>query len=74
MLLVGEIAEAGRGVTGFQPGERVAVYPIAVCGTCRYCRAGRHNLCEAEFGLDKTNEDKKKDPKFIAPCLPRCTA
>jgi 2-desacetyl-2-hydroxyethyl bacteriochlorophyllide A dehydrogenase len=49
--VVGEIAELGPGVQGLQVGERVAVYPIAVCGTCRYCRAGRHNLCEAEFGL-----------------------
>ncbi len=49
--VVGEIAELGQGVTGFQVGERVAVYPIAVCGQCRYCRAGRHNLCESEFGL-----------------------
>ena len=49
--VVGEIAEIGEGVTGFSQGERVAVYPIAVCGQCRYCLQGRHNLCEAEFGL-----------------------
>ncbi len=49
--VVGEIAGIGEGVTGFSQGERVAVYPIAVCGQCRYCLQGRHNLCEAEFGL-----------------------
>ncbi len=49
--VVGEIAGIGEGVTGFSKGERVAVYPIAVCGQCRYCLQGRHNLCEAEFGL-----------------------
>ncbi len=49
--VVGEIAETGEGVEDFAPGDRVAVYPIAVCGKCRYCRQGRHNLCEDEFGL-----------------------
>jgi threonine dehydrogenase-like Zn-dependent dehydrogenase len=49
--VVGEIAATGDGVTSFAIGDRVAVYPIAVCGKCYYCRQGRHNLCEAEFGL-----------------------
>jgi L-iditol 2-dehydrogenase len=48
---VGEVHELGAGVTGFALGERVAVYPIAVCGECYYCRRGRHNLCTKEFGL-----------------------
>ncbi len=49
--VVGEIAEIGMGVHDLRLGDRVAVYPIAACGTCRYCLQGRHNLCEAEFGL-----------------------
>ncbi|MDM8536812.1 zinc-dependent dehydrogenase [Desulfobacterales bacterium HSG17] len=49
--VVGEIAEVGKGVTKHETGHRVAVYPIAVCGTCHYCSKGRHNLCEKEFGL-----------------------
>jgi len=49
--VVGEVHECGAGVTGFAQGERVAVYPIAVCGECYYCKRGRHNLCEKEFGL-----------------------
>lgn len=49
--VVGEIAEIGTGVDGFVVGDRVAVYPIAVCGKCEYCRKGRHNLCDQEFGL-----------------------
>ncbi|GAB6908430.1 Theronine dehydrogenase-like Zn-dependent dehydrogenase [Desulfosarcina cetonica] len=49
--VVGEIAEIGSGVDGYAIGERVAVYPIAVCGQCEYCRKGRHNLCDHEFGL-----------------------
>jgi threonine dehydrogenase-like Zn-dependent dehydrogenase len=49
--VVGEIFEVGEGVSGFNAGERVAVYPIAVCGECYYCKNGRHNLCMKEFGL-----------------------
>ncbi len=49
--VVGEVSSLGEGVSGFQEGDRVAVYPIAVCGDCYYCKKGRHNLCENEFGL-----------------------
>jgi L-iditol 2-dehydrogenase len=49
--VVGEVFELGEGVAGFQTGERVAVYPIAVCGECYYCKNDRHNLCMKEFGL-----------------------
>jgi len=49
--VAGEIFDAGPGVNGLVPGQRVAVYPIAVCGECYFCRRGRHNLCEREFGL-----------------------
>lgn len=49
--VVGEVFEMGEGVNGFNIGERVAVYPIAVCGECYYCKNGKHNLCLKEFGL-----------------------
>ncbi|MEZ4599868.1 MAG: zinc-dependent dehydrogenase [Syntrophotaleaceae bacterium] len=49
--VVGEVHQLGGGVAGYAPGDRVAVYPIAVCGECVFCRKGRHNLCEKEFGL-----------------------
>lgn len=49
--VVGEIWELGEGVQGYRIGQRVAVYPIAVCGECYYCNRGRHNLCMKEFGL-----------------------
>ncbi|WP_066636766.1 zinc-dependent dehydrogenase [Desulfolucanica intricata] len=49
--VAGEIAEIGQGVQGFTVGQRVALYPIAVCGECPYCRRNRHNLCLKEFGL-----------------------
>jgi threonine dehydrogenase-like Zn-dependent dehydrogenase len=49
--VVGEIHALGDGVSNYAIGDRVAVYPIAVCGKCRYCKQGRHNLCENIFGL-----------------------
>jgi NADPH:quinone reductase-like Zn-dependent oxidoreductase len=44
---VGRIASLGDGVEGWQVGDRVAVYLIAVCGACTYCRSGRESLCTA---------------------------
>lgn len=49
--VVGEVSETGKGVSAYQIGDRVAVYPIAVCGDCFFCKKGRHSLCEKEFGL-----------------------
>jgi L-iditol 2-dehydrogenase len=42
---VGEVVEAGPGVTSFRPGDLVAVEPSLTCGHCEFCIAGRHNLC-----------------------------
>jgi NADPH:quinone reductase-like Zn-dependent oxidoreductase len=44
---VGRIAALGEGVTGWEVGDRVAAYLIAVCGSCAYCRSGRESLCTA---------------------------
>ncbi|WP_027927478.1 zinc-binding alcohol dehydrogenase family protein [Amycolatopsis benzoatilytica] len=42
--VVGEVVAPGTG--GFQPGDRVGIAWLrGTCGTCRYCRAGRENLC-----------------------------
>lgn len=45
----GTIAETGSGAgasLGLSAGDKVAVDPSLFCGYCRYCRAGRDNLCE----------------------------
>ena len=49
--IVGEIAVLGSNVVGFSLGQRVGIAWLRrTCGECRYCRAGRENLCErAEF-------------------------
>ncbi len=49
--VAGEISELGEGVAGFNVGDSVAVYPIAVCGECFFCRRGLHSLCTTEHGL-----------------------
>jgi propanol-preferring alcohol dehydrogenase len=43
--VAGEVAEVGRDVRGFAPGDRVVVSFYLTCGRCRLCRAGRDTLC-----------------------------
>jgi 2-desacetyl-2-hydroxyethyl bacteriochlorophyllide A dehydrogenase len=43
--LSGEIVEIGREVSKFQPGDRVVLEPVIVCGACVFCRQGDYNLC-----------------------------
>ena len=49
--IVGEVVEAGPGVKGLAPGDRVGVPWLAwTCGGCRFCASGRENLCrQARF-------------------------
>ncbi|SAK93335.1 alcohol dehydrogenase [Caballeronia fortuita] len=45
--IVGTVAQCGAGVTDFAPGDRVGVPWLGhTCGHCRYCAAGRENLCD----------------------------
>lgn len=41
----GHVTAVGRGVQGLKEGDFVAVDPNVTCGRCRWCRAGRPNLC-----------------------------
>jgi NADPH:quinone reductase-like Zn-dependent oxidoreductase len=41
----GVVAEAGPGVEGWDPGERVVVNPILFCGNCEFCLRGEESLC-----------------------------
>ncbi|MYN16758.1 zinc-binding alcohol dehydrogenase family protein [Rugamonas sp. FT107W] len=54
--IVGEVCALGADADGLRIGQRLSVPWLAhSCGTCRYCRAGRENLCErARFtGYDR---------------------
>jgi L-idonate 5-dehydrogenase len=42
----GEVVSVGELVRNIAPGDRVTVEPSIECRSCRYCRAGRYNLCE----------------------------
>jgi propanol-preferring alcohol dehydrogenase len=45
--IVGEVASVGAGVDRVTAGERVGVPWLGwTCGACRYCRAGKENLCD----------------------------
>ncbi len=41
----GVVDKVGPGVTGFQPGDRIAVRPLDWCGNCPACRAGHSHIC-----------------------------
>ena len=46
--VVGTVRRIGAGVSGFSPGQRVGVPWLGfTCGTCRFCRSERENLCVA---------------------------
>lgn len=51
----GTVEEAGPGVSGFFPGDRVVPIAIQGCGTCDYCRSGDTQLCASRtaLGLDR---------------------
>lgn len=45
--IVGTVVQVGGEVKGFARGDRVGVPWLGwTCGTCRYCRRDRENLCE----------------------------
>jgi NADPH:quinone reductase-like Zn-dependent oxidoreductase len=41
----GTVAELGRGVTGWQVGDEVALNPGLWCGQCEFCRLGEESQC-----------------------------
>src|SRR5215469_15342055 len=53
----GEVASTGERVRGISPGDKVVAEGFLFCGTCRNCRMGLTNLCEAgydEIGFTRT--------------------
>jgi len=48
---MGEVAELGSEVRGFELGQRVSGEGHVTCGHCRNCRAGRRHLCRNTVGL-----------------------
>ncbi|PNG26163.1 zinc-dependent alcohol dehydrogenase family protein [Methylocella silvestris] len=45
--IAGVVTQLGAGVSRFKPGDRVGVPWLGwTCGTCKFCRSGRENLCD----------------------------
>ena len=45
MLFRSTVEQVGRGVTGWQTGDRVTVPFVCACGDCEQCRAGDGQVC-----------------------------
>ena len=43
--VAGKVVEVGKGVDKHYIGKHAVVFNYLVCGTCAFCRAGRHSLC-----------------------------
>jgi propanol-preferring alcohol dehydrogenase len=45
--IIGIVTARGAGAERFKPGDRVGIPWLGwTCGACKYCRAGRENLCD----------------------------
>lgn len=55
----GTVVDLGRDVTSLRLGDRVAVDPNLPCGTCRFCHAGRGNLCAQLGALGVTTSGRR---------------
>lgn len=53
--LAGRIIQLGAQVTGWRPGDRVAVPSNLFCGQCEYCRRGEESMClqSVLLGVDR---------------------
>jgi len=49
--VVGEITEVGGNVSNLIRGQRVIVEPNYPCGECKFCQAGRGNICPNKKSL-----------------------
>ncbi|KIZ43328.1 MULTISPECIES: zinc-dependent alcohol dehydrogenase family protein [Rhodopseudomonas] len=55
--IVGRVDLIGEGVTDHRVGDRVGIPWLGhTCGSCRYCRAGMENLCDAPLFTGYTRD------------------
>jgi L-iditol 2-dehydrogenase len=60
----GVIAEVGRAVDGWAPGDRVTLDSTIYCGECDFCRGGQVNLCDRRRVLGVSCEDYRQNGAF----------
>jgi propanol-preferring alcohol dehydrogenase len=74
--IAGTIERVGERVDRFTPGDRVGVPWLGwTCGECRFCRAGRENLCEharfTGYQIDGGYAERAiADARFVFPLPP----
>jgi alcohol dehydrogenase len=47
--LAGVVAEVGKDVNRWRPGDRITVPFVCGCGTCPECASGNHQVCDHQF-------------------------
>ena len=60
----GEVERTGRGVLGFDRGDRVTFDSTVWCGTCEYCARGASNLCTNRRVLGVSCGDYRRHGAF----------
>ncbi len=60
----GVIAEVGRRVQGWTPGDRVTFDSTIYCGQCSFCRKGLVNLCDRRRVLGVSCDEYRQDGAF----------
>ena len=60
----GVIAEVGKGVEVWTPGDRVTFDSTTYCGACHYCSQGMVNLCEDRQVIGVSCEDYRRHGAF----------
>ncbi|MCJ2189015.1 alcohol dehydrogenase catalytic domain-containing protein [Novosphingobium beihaiensis] len=66
----GEIVGLGKGVEGFQPGDRISVLPSGACGHCPGCAGGNHVMCRTGAGVAQGFAELACVPAPLAVKLP----
>ena len=67
--IVGRIHDIGPRAArrwGVSPGDRVAVEPMAGCGTCRYCTSGNNRFCTDAIGYGTSTSAERPPHLFGA--------
>lgn len=72
---VGAVEAFGPGASRFAPGDRVGIAWLrSTCGSCRFCAAGRENLCEGSTYTGWTHDGGYADyccvPEAFAYAIP----
>lgn len=60
----GIVAEVGKNVSGFKPGDRITFDSTVYCGDCPNCRRGDINLCDRRQVLGVSCGDYRRNGAF----------